>query len=125
MNFIQLGSGFEIHTREKIVVSLDEIETKLGEILETMQHDMLEKARAHRDSHTYDATTYEEFVETINNKPGFVRAMWCGDQACEDKIKEDTTATSRCMPFEQHQLSGTCVCCGKPSKKMVYWGKAY
>ena len=112
-------------TREKIVVSLDEIETKLGEILETMQHDMLEKARAHRDSHTYDATTYEEFVETINNKPGFVRAMWCGDQACEDKIKEDTTAPSRCMPFEQHQLSGTCVCCGKPAKKMVYWGKAY
>ena len=112
-------------TREKIVVSLDEIETKLGEILETMQHDMLEKARAHGDSHTYDATTYEEFVETINNKPGFVRAMWCGDQACEDKIKEDTTATSRCMPFEQHQLSGTCVCSGKPAKKMVYWGKAY
>ena len=112
-------------TREKIVVSLDEIETKLGEILETMQHDMLEKARAHRDSHTYDATTYEEFVETINNKPGFVRAMWCGDQACEDKIKEDTTATSRCMPFEQHQLSDKCVCCGRPAKKMVYWGKAY
>ena len=112
-------------TREKIVVSLDEIETKLGEILETMQHDMLEKARAHRDSHTYDATTYEEFVETINNKPGFVRAMWCGDQACEDKIKEDTTATSRCMPFEQHRLSDKCVCCGRPAKKMVYWGKAY
>ncbi len=112
-------------TREKIVVSLDEIETQLGEILETMQHDMLEKARAHRDSHTYDATTYEEFVETINNKPGFVRAMWCGDQACEDKIKEDTTATSRCMPFEQHQLSDKCVCCGRPAKKMVYWGKAY
>ena len=112
-------------TREKIVVSLDEIETKLGEILETMQHDMLEKARAHRDSHTYDATTYEEFVETINNKPGFVRAMWCGDQACEDKIKEDPTATSRCMPFEQHQLSDKCVCCGRPAKKMVYWGKAY
>ena len=112
-------------TREKIVVSLDEIETKLGEILETMQHDMLEKARAHRDSHTYDATTYEEFVETINNKPGFVRAMWCGDQACEDKIKEDTTATSRCLPFEQHQLSDKCVCCGRPAKKMVYWGKAY
>ena len=112
-------------TREKIVVSLDEIETKLGEVFETMQHDMLEKARAHRDSHTYDATTYEEFVETINNKPGFVRAMWCGDQACEDKIKEDTTATSRCMPFEQHQLSDKCVCCGRPAKKMVYWGKAY
>ena len=112
-------------TREKIVVSLDEIETKLGEILETMQHDMLEKARAHRDSHTYDATTYEEFVETINNKPGFVRAMWCGDQACEDKIKEMTGATSRCIPFEQEEISDTCVCCGKKAKHMVYWGRAY
>ena len=112
-------------TREKIVVSLDEIETKLGEILETMQHDMLEKARAHRDSHTYDATTYEEFVETINNKPGFVKAMWCGNRECEDKIKEDVQATSRCMPFEQEHLSDVCVCCGKPAKKMVYWGRAY
>jgi prolyl-tRNA synthetase len=90
-----------------------------------MQSDMLERARQHRDTHTYDVTTYEEFVDTINNKPGFVRAMWCGDQACEDKIKEDTTATSRCMPFEQHQLSDKCVCCGRPAKKMVYWGKAY
>ena len=69
--------------------------------------------------------TYEEFVETVNNKPGFVRAMWCGGQTCEDKIKEDTTATSRCMPFEQHKLSDKCVCCGKPAKKMIYWGKAY
>ena len=113
-------------TREKIVVSLDEIETKLGEVLETMQHDMLEKARAHRDSHTYDATTYEEFVETINNKPGFVRAMWCGDQACEDKIKEDLAVTSRCMPFhDQEHISDVCVCCGKPAHKLVYWGKAY
>ena len=61
---------------------------------------MLERARAHRDAHTYTATTYEEFVKTINEKPGFVKAMWCGDQACEDKIKEDTAATSRCMPFD-------------------------
>ncbi|MCD8249804.1 MAG: proline--tRNA ligase [Lachnospiraceae bacterium] len=112
-------------TREKIVAPLDEIEEKLAEVLDTMQSDMLERARAHRDAHTYDATTYEEFVDIINNKPGFVRAMWCGDQACEDKIKEDTTATSRCMPFEQEQLSDRCVCCGKPAKKMVYWGKAY
>ena len=112
-------------THEKLTVSIDNIEAEVEKLLDTIQHDMLEKARAHRDSHTYDATTYEEFVETINNKPGFVRAMWCGDQACEDKIKEDTTATSRCMPFEQHQLSDKCVCCGRPAKKMVYWGKAY
>ena len=112
-------------THEKITVSLDEIETKVRELLDTIQNDMLERARAHRDSHTYVATTYDEFVKTINEKPGFVKAMWCGDQACEDKIKEDTAATSRCMPFAQENLSDKCVCCGKPAKKMVYWGRAY
>ena len=112
-------------THEKITVSLDEIEAKVSELLDTIQNDMLERARAHRDSHTYVATTYDEFVKTINEKPGFVKAMWCGDQACEDKIKEDTAATSRCMPFAQENLSDKCVCCGKPAKKMVYWGRAY
>ena len=112
-------------THEKITVSLDEIEAKVSELLDTIQSDMLERARAHRDSHTYVATTYDEFVKTINEKPGFVKAMWCGDQACEDKIKEDTAATSRCMPFAQENLSDKCVCCGTPAKKMVYWGRAY
>ncbi len=112
-------------THEKMTVSLDEIEVKVGELLDTIQNDMLERARTHRDSHTYTATTYDEFVKTINEKPGFVKAMWCGDQACEDKIKEDTAATSRCMPFAQETLSDKCVCCGKPAKKMVYWGRAY
>ncbi len=112
-------------TREKIIVSLDELETELGRIHETMQREMLERARAHRDAHTYEARTYEEFVQTVETKPGFVKAMWCGDEACENKIKEDTAATSRCMPFKQEQLSERCVCCGKPAKKLVYWGKAY
>ncbi|MDO5291192.1 MAG: proline--tRNA ligase [bacterium] len=112
-------------TREKLVVSLDEIEAKLGEVLEQMQSDMLERARAHRDAHTYEATTYEDFKKTVEEKPGFVKAMWCGDVECENKIKEDTGATSRCMPFKQEQLSETCVCCGKPAKAMVYWGRAY
>lgn len=112
-------------TREKIIVSLDEIDTKLQEILDTMQKDMLERARTHRDAHTTTAVTYEEFKDAVANKPGFVKAMWCGDVACENKIKEDTTATSRCMPFEQEKLSDVCVCCGKPAKAMVYWGKAY
>lgn len=112
-------------TREKLTVSIDELAVKIKEVLDTMQAEMLERARAHRDSHTYVATDYDEFKDIIANKPGFVKAMWCGDQACEDKIKEDTTATSRCMPFEQEHLSDVCVCCGKPAKKMVYWGKAY
>ncbi len=112
-------------TREKIVVSLDELSTRLGEILDQMQNDMLEKARAHRDSHTYSATTYDEFKKTVEEKPGFVKAMWCGEETCELKIKEDTGATSRCMPFEQERISETCVCCGKPAKSLVYWGRAY
>ena len=101
-------------THEKTTVSLD-----------TIQNDMLERARAHRDTHTSQAVTWDEFVETVDNKPGFVKAMWCGDLACEEKIKEVTGATSRCMPFAQEHLSDTCVCCGRPAKKMVYWGRAY
>ena len=112
-------------THEKTVVCLDELEAKAGELLETIQKDMLEKARAHREAHTYTATEWDEFVDTINNKPGFVKAMWCGCQECEDKIKELTGATSRCMPFKQEKLSDTCICCGKPAAKMVYWGRAY
>lgn len=98
---------------------------KQGRLLEQIQKDMLERARAHRDSHTYTARNMEELEEILNSKPGFVKAMWCGDQACEDTIKEKFAATSRCMPFEQEQISDTCVCCGKPAKKMVYWGRAY
>ena len=112
-------------TREKTVVSIDELDVKVKEILDTMQVEMLERARKHRDAHTYVATDYEEFKQTVANKPGFVKAMWCGNEECEDKIKEDTTATSRCMPFNQEKLSDVCVCCGKPATKMVYWGKAY
>lgn len=112
-------------TREKQVVSLEELKEKLGEILETMQKDMFERAKKHRDKHTYVAKDYEEFKTIAQEKPGFIKAMWCGDESCELKVKEDTTVTSRCMPFEQEKISDTCVCCGKPAKTMVYWGKAY
>lgn len=112
-------------TGEKITVSLNELESKVKEILENIQREMLEKARKHLNSHIYVATNYEEFRDIVANKSGFIKAMWCGEEDCENKIKEDTTATSRCMPFEQEQLAETCVCCGKPAKKMVYWGKAY
>jgi len=112
-------------TREKIIVSLDNIEEKVAEVLETMQNEMLERARTHRDTHTFKATNYDDFKDAVANKPGFIKAMWCGETACEEKIKEETTATSRCMPFEQEEIADTCVCCGKPAKEMVYWGKAY
>mgnify|MGYP001351651088 FL=1 len=112
-------------TREKYIVSIDEAPEKAKGIMETMQKEMFEKAKKHLESHITDVTTYDEFKDAVDNKPGFIRAMWCGDVACEEKIKADTTATSRCIPFEQEQISDKCVCCGKPAKKLVFWGKAY
>ena len=112
-------------TREKIEVSFEELETKAGEIIEAIQENLLAKARAHRDRNTHIAKTYGEFKDIVREKQGFVKAMWCGGLDCEMKIKEDTGATSRCMPFEQEEITKTCICCGKPAKSMVYWGKAY
>lgn len=112
-------------THEKLFVSIADLSDTVKGLLVTIQDEMLARAKAHRDSHTYDAVTYDEFKKTIEEKPGFVRAMWCGSQDCEDKIKEETGATSRCMPFEQAHLSDTCICCGKKAQKMVYWGRAY
>ena len=87
---------------------------------------MYETAKAHVQAHTYEAHDYEEFKKTVEEKPGFIKAMWCGDQSCEDKIKEETSATSRCMPFEGNEpINNKCVCCGRPADHLVLWGKAY
>jgi len=112
-------------TGEKISASLDGIEETVAKLLEDIQNNLYNKALEHRNEHTYTATDYDSFKEIVETKPGFVKSMWCGDEACENKIKEDTGATARCMPFEQEDLSETCVCCGKKAKKMVYWGRAY
>ncbi|MBR0429473.1 MAG: proline--tRNA ligase [Lachnospiraceae bacterium] len=113
-------------TREKIECALDDLESVVPALLEQIQKEMFERAKAHRDSHIYDAHNYDEFREIANTKPGFIRAMWCEDVACENKIKEDLAVTSRCMPFnDQEHISDVCACCGKPAKKLVYWGKAY
>ena len=112
-------------TGEKIETPLEGVEETVKALLDQIQADMLAAARAHLESHVSDAVTYEEFTDAVANKPGFIRAMWCGDEACELKIKEDTTATSRCMPFTQERIAETCVCCSRPAKKLVYWGKAY
>lgn len=112
-------------THEKQMVPLDELKERIGELLGQIQKEMLERARVHRDAHTYTAMDFDAFKKTVEEKPGFVKAMWCGSRECEDKIKELTGATSRCMPFAQEKLADTCVCCKKPAVKMVYWGKAY
>jgi len=112
-------------TREKYFVSLDEVDTKLVELLEEVQTALYNKAKDMLDNNIRTATTYEELVQLVTEKPGFVKTMWCGDRACEEKLKEETGATSRCMPFDQEELSDVCPICGKPAKKMIYWGKAY
>ena len=112
-------------TGEKLITPMEGLEAKIQEILEDIQKNLLEKARSHRESKTNVATTFEDFKEQIEHNGGFIKAMWCGEQACEDKIKEETSGTSRCMPFEQEQVAETCVCCGKKAKHMVYWAKAY
>lgn len=111
---------------EKKTIRMDEISTYIPALLEEIQKDMYDRAKAHLDSSIYEATEYDEFKKLIDEKPGFVRAMWCGDQECEDQIKADTTATSRCMPFENNEaISDKCICCGRPAKHLVIWGKAY
>ena len=110
---------------EKQTIALEEAASKLPALLEQIQQDMFEAARVHREEHTYTAVTMEEFEKCFTEKTGFVKAMWCGEQECEDIIKEKLAVTSRCMPFDGEKLADTCVCCGKPAKKMVYRGKAY
>lgn len=110
---------------EKIFVSLDELETKIPELLEAVRDGLYRKAFDRRAAMTFTARDYAELKDIADNKPGFIKAMWCGDRECEDKLKEELGITSRCIPFEQEHLGDTCVCCGKPAKHMLYWGKAY
>ncbi|MBE6007867.1 MAG: proline--tRNA ligase [Lachnospiraceae bacterium] len=112
-------------TGEKVFVSLDNLEEEITNLLNDIQANLLKKATERRDNKTYIATNMDEFEKTLNETPGFIKAMWCGDRACEDAIKEKTSATSRCIPFVQEEVSDTCICCGKKAKHMVYWGRAY
>lgn len=112
--------------REKIIVSLDNLETEIPKVLQDIQDSLLNKAREAQQAKTQIATSLEEFKNLLDEKPGFIKAMWCGDVECENKIKEFATATSRCMPFNDTEpVSDTCVCCGKKAHKLVYWGRAY
>ena len=112
-------------TSEKIFVPIENLEIKVTELINEIQKNLLEKAKKSRDNKTYIAKNINEFDKIINETPGFIKAMWCGNESCENTIKDKTSATSRCIPFEQENISDVCVCCGKKAKYMVYWGKAY
>ena len=112
-------------TLSKDSYSLDNIGDTVKNLLDTVHTDMLERARAHRDSKTFTFKDYEEFKRKMIETPGFAKGMWCGEEECEAKIKEDTGVTIRCIPFVQENLGETCQFCGKPAKHMVYLAKAY
>ena len=113
-------------TAEKIFVSLDGIEETIEKLLEDISNSMFQKALERRENMTYTAGDLDEMKEIADTKPGFIKALWCMDRDCEDKLKEVAGVTSRCMPLNmQDGVDGKCVCCGKPAKKLVYWGKAY
>ena len=116
---------------EKQPVALDEaygtlVQTVQQLLDKTIPEGMFAKALENRTNRTYDCTSLEEITRAMEEKgDGFIMAMWCGDEACEDKVKEVTGVGSRCIPMEQRHIADTCVCCGKPAKHMVCWGKAY
>ncbi|MBQ9228824.1 MAG: proline--tRNA ligase [Eubacterium sp.] len=114
------------HNREKTFVSLDNLEEAVLQKLQEVRDGIYQSALENRERRTYKALTMDDITKALEeNGDGFVKAMWCGDEACEDKVKELTGVGSRCIPFDQEHLSDTCVCCGKPAKLMLYWGKAY
>ena len=115
-------------TREKITISKDEDIVKvISELLDNIQNNLYQKALERKNQMTYSATNMEELSQIINNNPGFVKAMWCGNVDCENKIKEIKGTKSRCIPFEEEQekISDKCVCCQEEAKTMVVWGIQY
>lgn len=113
------------HDLKKTTESLEDLETVIKAKLEEVRNGMYEKALANRERRTYKCKNLDEIKEALKNGDGFVKAMWCGEEACEDKVKEQTGIGSRCIPLEQENISDVCVCCGKPAKHMVVWARAY
>ena len=111
-------------TFEKFNLKMDEL-LKIGDILNKIQDNMYNTCLEHNMKKTSTVTTLNEFEEKINKNQGYIKAMWCGNSECENKIREITGAKSRCIPFNQERISDICVCCGKKAKEMVIWGRQY
>lgn len=112
-------------TLEKREVSLDVINEEIIKLLLEIQNNMYLRAKIRRDSMTKEVTTLKEMKELVEVENGFIKALWCGKRECEDTIKEEVGITSRCLPFNEQNQTGKCVCCGEKADKLVYWGKQY
>lgn len=112
-------------TLEKVEVSLENVTEEVIRLLVEIQEQMLLRAKTRRDDMTKTASTMEEMRHLAETENGFIRANWCGKRECEDKIKEETGITSRCIPFDDAFTGGKCVYCQEEATKLVYWGKQY
>lgn len=122
-NFITLARR---DTREKINVDANcDIVEVVKNLLDDIQNNLYNKALKRRNELTYDCKTLEEVEKIMNTKPGFVRAMWCGEEACELKMKEIRGTKSRCILENEKPISDKCVVCGKKAKHLVVWGIQY
>lgn len=112
-------------TKEKLSLSLENIDEQVKTLLEDIQNNMFIQAKDNLDSNTFVAHDMEQLQEIARTKGGFIKAMWCGDEECENQLKEQAGVSSRCMPFVQEHLADKCVCCGKDAKYTVVWAVAY
>ena len=111
--------------RQKTFVKLEDLPTFIPQALKDLTEALFQKALTHREERTWEAHDLDSLIQIAGSKSGYIKAMWCGELACEEKLKEEADVTSRCIPFGIPAIGDRCVCCGKPATKLVYWGKAY
>ena len=112
-------------TLEKTAIKEEELTKTISQMLKEIQRHLLTRARKFLDESITSVKTYDEFKKVQKKKGGFIRACWCSNEACEEKIKEETGATIRLIPFEKEETFSTCVCCGGEPKEVVYFARAY
>ena len=112
-------------TKEKSVTSIDGIDLHIKNLLNEIQSAIYERAKSFRDENIHTVNSWDEFKEVLNSKGGFISAHWDGTGETEEKIKELTKATIRCIPLDNIQEEGKCVLTGNPSKQRVLFAKAY
>ena len=110
---------------EKTTVPLAELTQRVPELLDAVQKGLYEKAKLNLEEHIFAAHSIEEARALQEEHGGFIKTMWCEDPECEKRMKDEAGMSSRCMPFAQEHLGDTCAICGRPAKKMIYWGVAY
>ena len=112
-------------TCEKEKADINNISEEVNKLIDEIQINMYNMVKENMEKRTTVARSLEEFKEQMDKNQGFIKTMWCGDEACEDEIKAATGAKSRCMPYNQEHLDDKCAICGKPATKMVIWGRKY